>query len=87
MPLRCTGEPLRISADGRAGAIRVAVVDTPGFELDQCHPIRQDVTDQEINWNGRASFAALKGKTVRLKFELDSAKLYAFSGVELLKEN
>ena len=37
-PMRCTGEPLRLSADAKGGAIRVAVLDQPGFELDALRP-------------------------------------------------
>ena len=82
-PMRCTGEPLRVSADARGGSLRVAVLDERGFELDRCHPISADVTDAEVEWKGAKRFSSLKGKIVRLQFELDSAKLYAFSGVEL----
>jgi hypothetical protein len=32
---------------------------------------------------GSARFASLKGKKVRLQFEIESATLYAFSGVKL----
>jgi hypothetical protein len=82
-PLRCTGEPLRVSADAKGGELRVAVLDEKGFELDHCRPLRSNVTDQEVRWTGGAKFSALKGKPVRLQFQLFSAKLYAFSGLEL----
>ena len=85
-PMRCTGEPLRISADPNGGAIRVAVLNQPGFELDHCVPDTKDVTDGEVKWKGASRFSSLKGKTVSLRFELDSARLYAFSGLELLPE-
>ena len=68
------------------GALRVAVLDQPGFALDRCVPVKKDVTDGEVKWKGGSRFSSLKGKTVSLKFELDSAKLYAFSGLELLPE-
>lgn len=82
-PLRCTGEPLRLSADARGGALRVAVLDEKGFELDRCQPIREDVTDAAVKWKGGKAFTTLKGRIVRLKFEVQAARLYAFSGVEL----
>jgi len=80
-PMRCTGEPLRISADAQEGAIRVAVLDEKGFELERCRAIRKDLTDGEVKWRG-VQFRSLKGRMVRLKFELNSARLYAFSGLE-----
>ncbi len=85
-PMRCTGEPLLLSADARGGAIRVAVLDQPGFELDHCVSIRKDVTDSEVKWKGGSRFVSLKGKTVCLKFELDAARLYAFSGLASLAD-
>jgi hypothetical protein len=45
--------------------------------------VRENVTDYGINWAGGKNFAMLKGKQVRLMFELSAAKLYAFSGLEL----
>ena len=85
-PLRCTGEPLRVSADAKGGSLRVAVLDETGFELDRCQAITADVTDAEVKWKSGKRFASLEGKTVRLQFELKAAKLYAFGGVELLEE-
>lgn len=81
-PLRCVGEPLRLSADAQGGSIRVAVLGQAGFELDRCRPIVGHVSDANVDWEGGQSFAALAGKTVRLQFELDAARLYAFSGLE-----
>ncbi len=79
-PLRCTGEPLRVSTDAKGGSLRVRVF-AKGFELSR--PITANVTDTEVKWSGLRRFTSLKGQTVRLQFELESAKLYALSGVEL----
>jgi hypothetical protein len=81
-PLLGVGEPLRLSADAQGGTIRVAVLGEDGFELDRCQPVTGNVSDAEVGWQGGKSFAALKGKIVRLQFELDVARLYAFSGLE-----
>jgi len=82
-PMLCSGEPLRVSADARGGAIRVAVLDEEGFELERCQPVTENATDLEVQWKGGKSLSSLQGKTVRLRFELDAARLYAFSGLEL----
>ena len=86
-PLRCVGEPLRVSADARGGTIRVAVVDREGFELAACEPIVENVTDAVVRWQGGRSLESLKGQTVRLRFELRGGappvRLYAFRGLEL----
>ncbi len=79
-PVRCTGEPIRITADAESGRVRVGVLgERP---LDACTPIAADVTDAAVTWNADASSRPLKGRTVRLVFELTGATLYAFSGVE-----
>jgi hypothetical protein len=79
-PVRCTGEPLRVSTDAKGGSLRVQVF-AKGFELSR--PITADVTDEEVKWDGSKRFSSLKGSTVRLQFELRAATLYSFSGVEL----
>ncbi|MBI5820088.1 MAG: hypothetical protein HZA88_13975 [Verrucomicrobia bacterium] len=81
-PMRCTGDELRVSADVRSGSMRVEIVGESGHALADCEPIVTDVTDGIVRWKNGKSLAALKGKAVRLKFELNSATLYAFSGME-----
>jgi hypothetical protein len=83
-PMLATGEPLRVSADAQGGSLRVAVLDAEGYALDDCQPITANVTDGVVRWKGDKDLAALKGKTVRLKFELDKATLYAVSGLKLV---
>jgi hypothetical protein len=80
-PLRALGEPLRLSADAQGGSVRVHVLDDPGF-TESSLPNTGNVTDAGVAWSGR-DFTTLKGKTVRLQFELQAAKLYAFSGLAL----
>jgi hypothetical protein len=81
-PMRCAGDELRVSADVRGGSVRVEIVGKSGCALADCETITADVTDGVVRWKNTGSLAALKGKTVRLKFELNSATLYAFSGME-----
>ena len=77
-PLPCVGQRLLVSADAKGGALRVAIVGEEARGLAQCEPIRADVTDGEVRWKGAADLSALRGKPVRLRFELRSARLYAF---------
>jgi hypothetical protein len=80
-PLACSGEPLRVSADAKGGALRVAVLDAEGYGLGDCEPVADNVTDAIVKWKGGRDLSALKGKAVRLQFELQSARLYAYSGL------
>jgi hypothetical protein len=57
----------------------VAVLDVEGLGLDECQPIAADLTDGLLSWRGSQDLAGLKGKKIRLLFELKSAKFYAFS--------
>lgn len=70
-------------ADARGGSLRLSVVDEDGFGQLDCEAVIADVTDGEVRWRGDKSLAQRKGKTVRLRFELSAATLYAISGVEL----
>lgn len=81
-PLRVTG-PIQLTADAPHGTVRVRVLDAPAFGDGVSTAITTDVTDAEVQWPGRDA-ATLRGKTVRLKFELRGAKLYAFRGLELV---
>ncbi len=67
------------------GETRVEVQDEagkaiPGFALDDCASIKGDLIDHIVSWKG-GSLAALAGKTVRLRFELRRADLFAFQFV------
>lgn len=75
-------EPLRVSADAQGGNLRVQVLDRAGAVVAESEPITANVTDALVRWQ-RGDFAALKGKVVRFRFELNNAKLYAFGGVTL----
>jgi hypothetical protein len=84
-PLRCAGDTLRISADVRpGGSLRVTALDGTGATLAVGEPLSADVTDGVVRWKGAVDWSALKGKTVRLKFELNKSKLYAFNGLEIV---
>jgi hypothetical protein len=76
-PLKCDATSLSITADVRiGGSVRVVAIDEQGKELAISEPVTGTVTDASIRWkrNVEASFNG----SIRLKFKLDGAKLYAF---------
>ena len=77
-PLECVGSVLRVSADAIGGAVRAAVLGVDGLALGDCEPITGNVTDGIVTWRGGRDLLALIGQRVRLCFELQSARLYAF---------
>lgn len=76
-PLACDGGRLLVNADCSRGSLRAEIVDAAGFEMSGCRPISTDVLDGQVQWKG-ASLASLAGRTVRLRFHLNSATLYSF---------
>ncbi len=59
--------------------IRSAIRDEPleGWTAGDCMPFRGDELDHPIQW-GNKKLSELKGKTIRLRFQLLDATLYAF---------
>jgi hypothetical protein len=78
-PLLCSGSRLRVSADAGEGRLRVSVLGGEAHALDRCRPIQANVTDEEVRWDGGQGLGAMKGKQVRLQFELQGARLYSFT--------
>lgn len=78
-PLLCTGDRLRVSTDAGGGQLRASVLNAEAFTLDQCRPIRADVSDQEVGWLGGGDLKRMRGQKIQLQFELRGARLYSFS--------
>ena len=63
------------------GELRARVLDAegrplPGFDWDDCSPIRGDSVRHAVRWSG--DLRSLGGRPVRLEFALRNASLYAF---------
>ncbi len=83
-PLLLEGKRLHLNARARPGYVAVEVLDAdgkpvPGFDHKACEPMAGlDAIDHTITWTGRDDLSPLAGKTVRLRFHLRGANLYAF---------
>jgi hypothetical protein len=82
LPLVFEGDQLTVNINAQ-GSVRVGLTDEngtayPGFEPGSCDPIVGDSVRTIVTWNGQSGVASLAGKTVRLQFEMQDAKLYAF---------
>jgi hypothetical protein len=65
------------------GSARVAILNEAGkplvgFDSAHCDPLSGDQVRAEVHWRGRSDITALKGMTVRLKFELVQCELFSF---------
>jgi hypothetical protein len=79
---------LELNANASGGSIRAQLRDAetnavlPGFGFDDCRPITTDGLRLPIQWETKDKAAskldAVAGKPVRIEFQLDRAKLYAF---------
>jgi hypothetical protein len=83
-PLKFKGDRLELNfATSAAGSIRVEIQDEygkpiPGFTSSDCAEVFGDSVDRTVEWKGGTNVTALAGKSVRLRFVLKDADLYAF---------
>ena len=78
----CEGDGLEINACAANGRIRVEVLTergevVEGFGRGECAAFAGDALAHSVRWNG-GGLSALRGRTIRLKFYLSEASLYAF---------
>ncbi|MCK5118145.1 MAG: hypothetical protein KAQ78_01105 [Candidatus Latescibacteria bacterium] len=74
--LRCAIEH---SAPAEAGAVVLADSRkaAQGFSLEDCDAVTGDHTDGILTWNGSSDLSRLRGRIVRLRFDLYRADLYS----------
>ena len=83
-PFLLEGGELQVNVDALDGYMKVEVLEAsgesiPGFSGDSAKVYRGfDNLRLEPIWKGNASLSSLRGKEVRLRFNLSNAKLYAF---------
>lgn len=78
-------EGVTLSADAAKGKIVATVIDAAGKIVDTSKAFIADATDGRVEWTKPEAVAGMRGKRVRLKIELEGAKLYAIGGVEVLE--
>ena len=83
-PVVFKGSRLHVNINtSSAGVARIAMLDEkgkayPGFGIGDSDEIMTNDVDHAVTWRGKADVAELAGKLVRLRFEMRSAKLFAF---------
>jgi hypothetical protein len=82
-PLMMEGKSLHLNVDAPQGEVLGEILDAAGkqvlsgFSREECIPLREDSLNVELKWK-KAEVSSLAGKTVRLRFILCNASLYAF---------
>jgi hypothetical protein len=83
-PLTFDGRRLSLNfSTSAAGAVRVELQNVegqplPGFGLEQCGEMIGNEIQRAVRWNGNQEISGVAGKTVRLRFVMKDADLYAF---------
>jgi hypothetical protein len=83
-PFRCEGTRLTLNVHGAGGYVAVAVLDETGVQIPGYHRIDSVLVDGDgvalpVSWRERASLVELQGRSIRLKFYIHRAKLFAFT--------
>jgi hypothetical protein len=86
-PIAFQGTELRINTRASDGSVRVEIQNEngnplPGYAIADCDPFSGDALRQPVTWRNRSDVSALAGRTVRLRFELHDADLFAFRFAE-----
>lgn len=82
-PIKFEGKNLFINfSTSAAGSIQAEIQDANGkpirgYSLADCLPIFGDTIERSVQWNGGSDVSKLAGKTVRLRFVMKDADLYA----------
>jgi len=82
-PVTFGGRRVFVNAAAQGGEVRVEMLDEAGqpispYTLGNCRPVSADSTLAEVVWSGAEDVSALRGKTVRFRFSVRQAALYAF---------
>jgi len=81
-PIVFDGEKLVLNAASK-GFVKVGILTLPGreiagFGVKDCQQIQSDSIRHVVSWAGKSNVGNLAGQVVRLRFEMQDAKLYAF---------
>ena len=82
-PFTWAGGDLHVNVDCAEGEVVAEVVDAEslgaidGWSAGECQPLRGDVLGATVKW-ADSGLSSIDGRTVRLRFHLQRAKLYSF---------
>ncbi len=79
-PVVAVAGSLHLSADiAMSGYVKATILDKDSKQLAEGELIAKTVTDARVQWKKGFSLAKLKGRQIKLRFQLRDAKLYSFS--------
>ena len=82
-PFIFQGDRLVVNVDGRDGRFAAEIRDVngepvAGFDRATCDTFTGDSVRHTVTWGGKADVSSLRGKPVRVRFDLRNAKLYSY---------
>ncbi len=83
-PVAVEGSELHLNVNSWRGSVRAELIDAAdgraleGYTMDESMPVVVDEVDAVLGWKNKADLSELAGKTVRVRFTLLDAELYAF---------
>ena len=83
-PLVVEGDQLHVNVDSWRGRVTAAILDAEngqplaGFSGEESIAIVADEIDETFRWKQKSDVHELRGKTVRIRFSLLRAEIYAF---------
>jgi len=78
-PVTVVGNSLAVSADvAPSGYVKVTLCDQDSNKLAEGELLTKTVTDAAIQWKNGFALRTLKGKAIRLTFELRESKIFSF---------
>ncbi|MCA9132880.1 MAG: hypothetical protein KDA45_06985, partial [Planctomycetales bacterium] len=83
-PFTFGGSQLQLNfATSAAGGLRVELQNPDGaaiegFELESCHELFGDTVKRVVGWNNGSDVSRLRGRPIRVRFQLQDADLYSF---------
>lgn len=89
-PLTFQGEQLVLNfVTRKGGSLKVELQDEqgkpiPGFELANCQSLTGDSIEQTVSWKTSDSVAKLSGKTIRIRFVIQSGDVYSLRSRRLI---
>lgn len=79
-PVVCTGKDLQVCADvEKKGYVKIKLLDSDNKLLAESKPIKKTVPHADIQWKAGFSLEGLRGKNVKIEFELKNARLFSFA--------
>ena len=83
-PLSFAGKHLFLNAEvDNGGSIKVALLSSDGksisgYTFEDAQPVTHDATKLPVTWSKKSAYKLPPGEHVRLRFQLQNAKLYSF---------